>query len=106
MSMYACNKCGSLNLRLEERGSQTALICNDCSKWLKWVGKSELPIVKRFIEEQNEELNKITKSSSSLDENANIVFDILQDELGISEIMFNTDAIKQAIKKALDVINE
>lgn len=104
--MYACKKCGSLNLRLEERGSQVALICNDCSQWLKWVGKSELPIVKRFIEEQNVELNKAINLNNNFDENTNIVFDILQDELGISEVMFNVDAIKSAIKKALEIINE
>lgn len=104
--MYACKKCGSVDLRLEERGTQTALICNDCGKWQKWVAKAEIGILEKFIWEQSQELNKLNRSDNNIDENVNVVFDILQDELGISEIMFNVDAIKSAIKKALDVINE
>lgn len=50
MKQYTCNKCGSMDVFLEQRQSQTALICGDCGQWLKWVGKKEIPLVKRWME--------------------------------------------------------
>ena len=47
MKSYACNKCGSTDVFIDDRGSQKALICGDCCAWLKWIGKAELPLVKR-----------------------------------------------------------
>lgn len=59
MKKYACPKCGSTDVFLEERGLHTALLCGDCGQWIKWVGKKELPLVKRFIEsKRNWEVNK------------------------------------------------
>jgi len=49
MRNYACTKCGSVDVFIDDRGSQKALICGDCGAWLKWIGKSELPLVERFI---------------------------------------------------------
>ncbi len=50
MKTYVCDKCGSIDLFLEEKGRHTGLYCGDCGAWLKWVGKKEIPLVKRFIE--------------------------------------------------------
>ena len=49
MKSYACTKCGSTDVFIHDRGSQKALICGDCSAWLKWIGKAELPLVERYI---------------------------------------------------------
>ena len=46
---YACGKCGSVDVFIDERGSQKALMCRDCGTWLKWIGKKELPMVEAFI---------------------------------------------------------
>lgn len=50
MKTYCCPICGSVDLFLDERDTHTALRCGDCGRWIKWVGKKELPLVKRFIE--------------------------------------------------------
>lgn len=55
--MYTCKKCGSVNLRLEERGTATGLYCNDCNSWIKWVSKKELTQVQNEIEKNTKELN-------------------------------------------------
>ena len=49
MKSYACTKCGSTDVFIDDRGTQKALICGDCGAWLKWIGKAELPLVKRYI---------------------------------------------------------
>lgn len=63
MKIYACNKCGSIDLFTKEKGSQTALMCGDCGSWIKWISKKELPIVERFIESNkcdNEPINTVS----------------------------------------------
>lgn len=69
MKSYACNKCGSIDVFIDARGSQKALVCGDCGAWLKWIGKSELPLVTRFISDNsnidNVEINKFIKDLNS-----------------------------------------
>lgn len=55
MKTYVCKKCGSIDLFIDERDSQNALLCGDCGAWIKWVGKKEMPLVKRFLESNSEE---------------------------------------------------
>lgn len=50
MKEYSCPKCESKDVFIDDRGEQKALICGDCGRWIKWVGKKELPLVNRFIE--------------------------------------------------------
>ena len=50
MQSYACTKCGSTDVFIDDRGSQKALICGACGAWLTWIGQAELPLVKRYIE--------------------------------------------------------
>jgi len=57
MKNYACEKCGSMDLFIKSNGSQTGLYCNVCGKWIKWVSKSELPLVEKFIEEQKKDIS-------------------------------------------------
>lgn len=54
--MYVCKKCGSVNLRLENKGTATGLYCNDCNSWIKWVSKKELTQVQNEIEKNAKEL--------------------------------------------------
>ena len=58
MKSYACTKCGSVDVFIKDRGNQKALICGDCGSWLKWIGKAELPLVERYIE-NNSDIEKI-----------------------------------------------
>ena len=58
MKSYVCNKCGSTDVFINDRGSQKALICGDCGAWLKWIGKAELPLVERYIA-SNSDIEKI-----------------------------------------------
>ena len=71
MKNYACEKCGSMDLFIKSNGSQTGLYCSDCGKWIKWVSKSELPLVEKFIEEQKNDniCNIHTDGKVELDKN-------------------------------------
>lgn len=51
MKEYACPKCGSTDVFIDQRGVQKALCCGDCGAWLKWIGKKELLLVERYIVE-------------------------------------------------------
>lgn len=53
MKNYVCNKCGSIDVFIDDRGNQKALMCGDCGAWIKWIGKQEIALVKRFIESNN-----------------------------------------------------
>ena len=53
MKEYYCNKCGSADVFIDDRGNQKALMCGDCGMWLKWVGKKELPLVERYIKSKS-----------------------------------------------------
>lgn len=55
--MYVCKKCGSVNLRLENKGTAIGLYCNDCNSWIKWVSKKELTQVQNEIVKNTKELN-------------------------------------------------
>ena len=40
-----CKYCGNTDCKafyIEERGSQKALVCDRCGRWIKWVGKNEM----------------------------------------------------------------
>lgn len=54
MKEYACPKCGSTDVFIDQRGVQQALCCGDCGAWLKWIGKNELPLVERYINSEGE----------------------------------------------------
>lgn len=73
MKNYACNKCGSVDVFIKQNGGQTGLYCGDCGAWIKWVGKSELPIVERFIEEQKKDVSVTYSTSTKV--NTNIITD-------------------------------
>lgn len=42
MYQNCCKKCGSLDLHMEVKGSNTGLYCSDCGAWIKWLGKDEI----------------------------------------------------------------
>lgn len=61
MKNYCCDKCGSVDLFIDDRGNQKALMCANCGKWIKWISKSELSLLKRFIKNDEITLLKISK---------------------------------------------
>ena len=61
MKNYCCGKCGSVDLFIDDRENQKALMCANCGKWIKWISKSELPLLKRFIKNDEITLLKISK---------------------------------------------
>jgi hypothetical protein len=60
MKNCGCPHCGSVDVFIQEKGTQTGLYCGDCSKWIKWLSKNEIALVERFVEE-----NKKTPTLSS-----------------------------------------
>lgn len=45
MKKYECSKCGEVDVFLDKRGTQTAVCCADCGKWIKWAGKNEIALL-------------------------------------------------------------
>lgn len=39
-----CKSCGSSELYLKQKGPNVGAYCNKCDKWIKWIGKKELPM--------------------------------------------------------------
>lgn len=104
MKTYACDKCGSVDVFIDDRGNQKALMCGDCGSWLKWIGKKEVSLVERYIESNKVEPNQLLKDNIKFKEDTVVVYDILStiitDLDRYDEIIF-----KQAIETALGVIN-
>lgn len=42
-----CVNCGSSDIYLKHRGMQVGAYCKKCDKWIKWVGKKDLPMYTR-----------------------------------------------------------
>lgn len=61
MKNYYCEKCGSVEFFIDEKGNQKALMCASCGRWIKWISKSELPFIKRFINADTMTVLKISK---------------------------------------------
>lgn len=85
MKEYACPKCGSTDVFIDQRGVQQALCCGDCGAWLKWIGKKELPLVKRYINSQDESTER------------NV-------EIRVWDIDLNKTAIKKLTAKEVELI--
>ena len=68
MKLYCCDKCGSLDVFIDDRGNQKALMCGDCGKWIKWVSKKEIPLVERFIESNQDTVGSNSLKNLSADE--------------------------------------
>lgn len=66
MKNYCCEKCGSINVSIDDRGTQKALMCGDCGVWLKWIGKKELPLIEKYIKENSDISTKENVFSETL----------------------------------------
>lgn len=53
MKDFSCKKCNSTDVYIREVGMQSGLYCGDCGKWIQWLGKEDLRMAKRYIEENN-----------------------------------------------------
>lgn len=53
MMIFHCSKCESADVFMEENGIHVGLYCSNCGKWIKWLTKNEIRIIKR----QNEKLD-------------------------------------------------
>ena len=57
MYQNCCKKCGSLDLHIEVKGSNTGLYCSDCGAWIKWLGKDELRAFKNANIQENKQIH-------------------------------------------------
>ena len=90
MKSYACAKCGSTDVFIHDRGSQKALICGDCSAWLKWIGKAELPLVERYIASNSDiEKNEINIFKNDLNSSIQRLSLAKEEVIKIVESLYN-----------------
>lgn len=67
MKEYVC-KCGSKRIFIKDNGTQTGMYCKECGKWIKWIGKKEIPFIEEYIKEQNENDNSNTNKIDEVKE--------------------------------------
>lgn len=55
MVIDKCHNCGNEGtLELDyNRGTHVALVCSECNRWIKWVGKKEIPMYESHISKRN-----------------------------------------------------
>ena len=44
---FLCRKCNGRGFYLQEKGPNVGIYCDSCGSWAKWVGKKELPMMRR-----------------------------------------------------------
>lgn len=44
---FLCRKCNGRGFYLQEKGPNVGIYCDSCGSWNKWVGKKELPMLRR-----------------------------------------------------------
>lgn len=50
MKIFEC-KCGSKDIFIKDSGNNKGLYCADCGKWMQWLGKDDLRLAERQIEQ-------------------------------------------------------
>lgn len=50
MKIFEC-KCGSKDIFIKDSGNNKGLYCADCGKWMQWLGKDDLRLTERQIEQ-------------------------------------------------------
>lgn len=50
MKIFEC-KCGSKDIFIKDSGNNKGLYCADCGKWMQWLGKDDLKLAERQIEQ-------------------------------------------------------
>ena len=69
MREKCCNKCGSKELYIKEKGNQTGLYCSDCGAWIKWLSKNE----KRVFMNKEIKIDKEIKANNILYNNSTLI---------------------------------
>lgn len=106
MKNYCCPKCGSIDLFIDARENQKALMCSDCGAWIKWVSKKELPLVNKFIED-----NKIEPVQGQISEQINLGVETLIGALVVHKNLLKEEnnafnrGIVEGLKIAINILN-
>lgn len=95
MKEYVC-KCGSNKVFIQENGTQTGIYCKECGKWIKWIGKKEIPFAEEYIKEQNKNDNSNT---NKIDEVKKFIMDILDEYSNVASSESIYDLVDTTNKK-------
>lgn len=50
MKEFACTKCGSVDVFIQDSGPHKGLYCGDCGAFIKWLNKADLRLAERYIQ--------------------------------------------------------
>lgn len=102
MQTYSCKKCGSLDVYIKEKGTQTGLYCGDCGTWLKWLGTEEKRLVERYVYSRNNLSKPEHNSNYSFEIAKQIIFDC------IMELNYGTEGLsnEHIASKLYNVLKE
>ena len=101
MKEYVC-KCGSKRIFIRNNETQTGIYCKECGKWIKWVGKKEIPFVEEYIKEQNKNDNSNT---NKIDEVKEFIMDNLDKDGNVVSFEYEKCCVK-SICDLVDTTNK
>lgn len=96
MKIFEC-KCGSKEIFIKENGNNKGLYCADCGKWIQWLGKDDLRLAQRQIEQSI--VNPIPRNLEELKEHDSLVrADVIDELLKILSPCYDCNACEEESK--------
>ena len=90
-----CNKCGSLSLFTEQKGSNIGLYCRSCGSWQKWLNKNEARLFSENNKEAEPSIHVDDGLRDRLEELVQALDDMIDKEFS-KEPIIDMDAMRQS----------
>lgn len=102
---YTCTKCNGHKVKLEKRGNQTAVLCAECGKWLKWAGKSEVAKIQAELNSSIENIKEECATYADIEKLVELVLEC-NDRFGTQTVFeelarMNTESRIDSIPKLI-----
>lgn len=108
MKIFEC-KCGSKEIFIKENGNNKGLYCAECGKWIQWLGKDDLRLAQRQIDQsiinpiprnldELKEHDKLTRSNA-IDEFVNAMEKLNKKRKGIGIDMIDVFEVAEQLKE-------
>lgn len=108
MKIFEC-KCGSKDIFIKDSGNNKGLYCANCGKWMQWLGKDDLRLAERQIEQSI--VNPIPKNIDELKEHDAKLLDKVKTEIknwqgDIHDNEYDADKFDFVFERLFEIIAE
>lgn len=102
--MERCTYCGSNHMKINYRlDGRVALACDDCGRWLKWVGAREIPVYERLIANNRKEETQDNAQYEQDNKFSNIEIKVFNKDTGLAQYKTLTTDEVQKLFDAIDI---